>query len=32
MLHIIKKLPAGVQALLFAVSAIGIAVGLALLG
>ncbi len=32
MLHIVKKLPAGVQAILFVLSAIGVAVGLALLG
>jgi hypothetical protein len=32
MLHFIRKLPAGVQALLFAAAAIGVAVGLALLG
>lgn len=31
-LHIVKKLPAGVQAILFVLSAIGVAVGLALLG
>jgi hypothetical protein len=32
MLQFIRKLPAGVQALLFAASAIGVAVGLAILG
>jgi predicted ATPase len=32
MLYFIRKLPAGVQAVLFAASAIGVAVGLALLG
>lgn len=32
MLNFIRKLPAGVQAILFALSAIGVAVGLSLLG
>jgi hypothetical protein len=32
MLHFLRKLPAGVQAILFVLSAVGVAVGLSLLG